>query len=78
MLVGATPDRATEITDAIDAAMAEAAQREELLLPTVSYGIATLDDDADLVRTIGYADAALYRAKAAGRNRSVHYFPGVA
>ena len=44
----------------------------------MSYGIATVEDGVDLERTIGYADAALYRAKAAGRNRSVHYFPGVA
>jgi PleD family two-component response regulator len=44
----------------------------------VSYGIATVEDGFDLERTIGYADSALYRAKAAGRNRSVHYFPGVA
>ena len=78
MLVGATPDRATQVTDAIDATMEEAAKREGARLPTVSYGIATLEEGVDLERTIGYADAALYRAKAAGRNRSVHYIPGVA
>jgi diguanylate cyclase (GGDEF)-like protein len=78
LLVGATPDRATQVTDAIDAAMKEAARVEKVQLPTVSYGIATLAHGVDLQRTIGYADAALYRAKAAGRNRSVHYFPGVA
>lgn len=78
LLIGATPDRATQLTDAIDASMAAAADRERVRLPTVSYGIATLDHAADLERTIGYADEALYRAKAAGRNRSVHYFPGVA
>jgi diguanylate cyclase (GGDEF)-like protein len=78
MLVGATPDRATQVTDAIDTIMQEAAQREGVRLPTVSYGIATLEEGVDLQRTIGYADAALYRAKAAGRNRSVHYIPGVA
>jgi diguanylate cyclase (GGDEF)-like protein len=78
MLVGATPDRATQVTDAIDATMEEAAMREGVRLPTVSYGIATLEEGVDLERTIGYADAALYRAKAAGRNRSVHYIPGVA
>jgi diguanylate cyclase (GGDEF)-like protein len=78
MLVGATPDRATQVTDAIDAAMTSAGQLEAIRLPTVSYGIATLDGRQDLEHTIQYADEALYRAKAAGRNRSVHYFPGVA
>lgn len=78
MLVGATPDRATQVADTIDAALDDAARRERVRLPTVSYGIATLEDGVDLERTIGYADTALYRAKAAGRNRSVHYFPGVA
>ena len=78
LLAGASADRATRLTDAIDDAMHEAAEREKIRLPTVSYGIATVEDDTDLERTIGYADAALYRAKAAGRNRSVHYFPGVA
>jgi diguanylate cyclase (GGDEF)-like protein len=77
LLVGATPDRATQVTDAIDAAMQQASAREDTRLPTVSYGIATLEAGVDLERTIGYADAALYRAKATGRNRSVHYIPGV-
>ncbi len=79
LLPGATPDRATQVTDAIDAAMSLASGRGDALrLPTVSYGIATIDESVDLERTIGYADAALYRAKAEGRNRSVHYLPGVA
>jgi len=78
LLAGATPDRATQITDAIDAAMTATSADADVHLPTVSYGIATIEDAVDLERTIGYADSALYRAKAAGRNRSVHYFPGVA
>lgn len=78
LLAGATPDRATEITDAIDAAMEEASRRDQVRLPTVSYGIASLEVGDDLERTIGYADAALYRAKAAGRNRSAHHVPDVA
>ncbi|HWM72655.1 MAG TPA: GGDEF domain-containing protein [Nocardioides sp.] len=78
LLAGASADRATQVTDAIDDAMREAAMDEQIRLPTVSYGIATVERGADLEHTIGYADAALYRAKAAGRNRSVHYFPGVA
>jgi len=78
LLAGATPDRATQVTDAIDAAMKRASIDSDVHLPTVSYGIATIEDAVDLERTIGYADSALYRAKRAGRNRSVHYFPGVA
>ncbi len=78
LLAGASADRATKVTDAIDDAMLQAAKSEKVRLPTVSYGIATVEDGYDLERTIGYADAALYRAKAAGRNHSVHYFPGVA
>jgi diguanylate cyclase (GGDEF)-like protein len=78
LLPGASPDRATRITDAIDAAMQKASVEDTVTLPTVSYGIATIEESVDLERTIGYADSALYRAKAAGRNRSVHYFPGVA
>jgi diguanylate cyclase (GGDEF)-like protein len=77
LLAGATPDRATEITDEIDAAMKQASIENSITLPTVSYGIATIEESVDLERTIGYADSALYRAKGAGRNRSVHYFPGV-
>jgi diguanylate cyclase (GGDEF)-like protein len=73
LLVGAGPDRAAQVTDAIDAGMAAAAARENLPLPTVSYGIATVDESVDLERTIQHADSALYQAKAAGRNRSVHY-----
>ncbi len=78
LLAGASAERANNVTDAIDDAMLQAAKRERVRLPTVSYGIATVQDGDDLQRTIGCADAALYRAKAAGRNQSVHYFPGVA
>ena len=78
LLAGATPDRATEITGAIDAALKEVSMRDQVRLPTVSYGIASLEVGVDLERTIGYADAALYRAKAAGRNRSAHHVPDVA
>jgi diguanylate cyclase (GGDEF)-like protein len=78
LLGGATPDQATRITDAIDAAMKEASRRDQVRLPTVSYGIATLDPGVDLERTIGYADSALYQAKAAGRNCSARYVPGFA
>ena len=41
--------------------------------PTVSFGIAEADAAAGLTATLGRADAALYRAKAAGRNRTARY-----
>ncbi len=78
LLAGASSDRATQVTSAIDVAMREASRREGIDLPTVSFGVATIDQSADLERTVGHADSALYRAKAAGRNRSIHYLPGVA
>jgi GGDEF domain-containing protein len=36
---------------------------------TLSLGVATGENSADLERALSGADAALYRAKAAGRNR---------
>lgn len=44
----------------------------EVVLPTVSFGIAPLEPTSSLERVIERADAALYRAKATGRNRAVH------
>lgn len=41
--------------------------------PTASYGIAPLVDGLDLEALLARADAALYRAKAAGRDRAAHY-----
>ena len=78
LLVGATPDRATQVTAAIDAGMKQAGATASGPLPTASYGIATLDPSVPLERTIGFADAALYRAKAAGRNGSSRHAPEVA
>jgi len=79
LLPGANPDRAAQVTDGIGAAMQRASENGEgPRLPTVSYGVATVDATADLERTIGRADAALYRAKAAGRNRTVHHAPDTA
>jgi hypothetical protein len=45
-------------------------------LPTVSYGIATLEPSGSLESTIARADSALYRAKALGRDCVVHHRPG--
>ena len=38
---------------------------------TISVGVARMGEDEDVEKTISRADAALYRAKAAGRNRSL-------
>ena len=79
LLPGADPDRAAQVTATIDAAMRLTSEKSDgPRLPTVSYGVATIDGTAPLERSIGHADAALYRAKEAGRNRSVHYLSGVA
>ena len=43
---------------------------------TFSAGIAVMDEEADSTRTLGEADAALYGAKAAGRNTTRIHSPG--
>lgn len=43
------------------------------LVPTISFGIAPMDEDAPIEDTLDFADIALYRAKAAGRNRAIRY-----
>jgi diguanylate cyclase (GGDEF)-like protein len=73
LLVGASPERAAQVTSAIDAGMRMTSSVDDVRLPTISYGIATLEPSVALERTIGFADSALYRAKAAGRNRSIHH-----
>jgi diguanylate cyclase (GGDEF)-like protein len=78
LLDGAGPERATQLTDAIRATMERTSEQEGIPLPTASFGIVAIDDSADLEQTIGRADEALHRAKAEGRNRSVHYLSGVA
>ena len=42
-------------------------------LPTVSFGIASLDHAADLEPAMARADAALYRAKSLGRDQSIDF-----
>jgi diguanylate cyclase (GGDEF)-like protein len=74
LLVGASSDRALEVTSRVGAGMEGADER--FRLPTVSYGVATVDGSLDLEAVIKRADEALYQAKAQGRNRSVLYAPG--
>jgi diguanylate cyclase (GGDEF)-like protein len=76
LLDGAGPGRATQLTDSIRDAMQRTSALEGIPLPTVSFGLVSIDDSADLEETIARADSALYQAKAEGRNRSVHYLPG--
>jgi diguanylate cyclase (GGDEF)-like protein len=78
LLFDASPAQAERVTAAIDERMRGASSSHTVRMPTVSYGIATIDSTLDLKQAIGRADEALYRAKAAGRNRSVHYATRVA
>lgn len=74
LLPGATPDRARQVADAIRVELRSA--RSTLpggaTMPTVSCGIAMLDLALGLDDALARADAALYAAKAAGRDASVH------
>ncbi|MCB5273048.1 putative diguanylate cyclase AdrA [Arthrobacter sp. SO5] len=72
LLPGVTPEVAREI--AADVSRRLAASRPATIprLPTVSYGIAEIvPGQPDLAALIASADAALYRAKILGRDRSV-------
>ncbi|WP_309107503.1 GGDEF domain-containing protein [Arthrobacter sp.] len=74
LLPGVSPYRgesvATDISRRMDAASADLG----IQMPTVSYGLAAVDDDTEgLEELIAAADAALYRAKSLGRNRTVRY-----
>ena len=76
LLPGADSGRADEVARAISEEMARRSPLGEVVLPTVSFGIAPLDPTSSLDRVIERADAALYRAKETGRNRAVHYAGG--
>ncbi|MFW0771745.1 GGDEF domain-containing protein [Paenarthrobacter nitroguajacolicus] len=71
-LPGATQQRAEAIAAGISHRMAAMADPDGLPYPTVSYGVtSTGAEAADLNFMINVADAALYSAKAQGRNRVV-------
>lgn len=71
LLPGADQDRAAAITADISRRLASSYQPEGITFPTASYGIASTNTGADLTQMIATADAALYKAKALGRNRAV-------
>jgi diguanylate cyclase (GGDEF)-like protein len=73
LLPGADSDRADEVARTISEEMARRSPLGEVVLPTVSFGIAPLDLASSLEHVLEQADAALYRAKATGRNRAVHH-----
>ena len=72
LLPGVTPLRAEEIASEISARLRESTSALVPRLPTCSYGItSTAPGRVDLTGMIASADAALYRAKTMGRDRSV-------
>lgn len=72
LLVDAEPSDAERVTQRI-----RDRYHQEISLPdtpaTASFGIAPLERGVDLAAMMKRADAALYRAKEAGRDRAVHY-----
>ncbi|MFE4194340.1 GGDEF domain-containing protein [Paenarthrobacter sp. NPDC056912] len=71
-LPGATQERAEDIAAEISRRMAAMTEPEGVSFPTISYGVtSSIPAAADLTFMIEVADAALYSAKAQGRNRIV-------
>jgi predicted signal transduction protein with EAL and GGDEF domain len=69
-LPGATPEQAARVPEQISMTMKNA--DTAILLPTLSYGIAQVKAAGDALNAaIASADAALYQAKAQGRNQSI-------
>jgi diguanylate cyclase (GGDEF)-like protein len=72
LLPGVKPERASEIAADISRRLQSSPSKVIPRLPTVSYGIAsTAPGRVDLEALAASADAALYRAKTLGRDRSV-------
>ncbi|MBP1234023.1 diguanylate cyclase (GGDEF)-like protein [Arthrobacter sp. PvP102] len=72
LLPGVSPDRAEAITAEINKQLEAVRGPDGSRMPTVSYGIAPIGKGTSgLDELIATADAALYRAKSLGRNRTV-------
>jgi diguanylate cyclase (GGDEF)-like protein len=71
LLPGISSERAMQVTADISDLLRSTHVTGGIRLPTVSYGIASTAPSVDLASAIASADAALYRAKALGRNRAV-------
>lgn len=69
-LADADVDRAIAMTDAINHIFIGTADPDRLV-PTVSYGVAGVEHHTRLEEAIHLADSAMYRAKRAGRARTV-------
>ncbi len=73
LLPGAEGSIAEAVAAQVSLRLRAAEQAYPFPLPTVSYGIASVDGSTtDLGDVISAADVALYRAKDGGRNRAVH------
>lgn len=76
LLPGVSPDRAEAITKEINRHLKAVRGPDGSRMPTVSYGIAPIGHGTSgLEELIATADAALYRAKSLGRNRTVRGVP---
>ncbi|MFW7413534.1 diguanylate cyclase domain-containing protein [Demequina sp. SO4-18] len=73
MLLGVDGADANARLEAISEAFAARSSGFDFALPTVSYGLAGLEDGDSVAEIYEHADLALYRAKADGRDRVVRY-----
>ncbi|HEY0890090.1 MAG TPA: GGDEF domain-containing protein [Nocardioides sp.] len=73
LLPGARVEAADVVTHAIARLLQAADPLQGRGEVTASFGSAVVDDGTDLTQALRHADEALYRAKAEGRNRAVHY-----